>query len=237
MSRVAIVTGGTGYIGSATVRALARDGWNVLAADLVAPSAEIGYTHFVELDVRSPESVQATTEQARSLGEIGALVINHGVLEPTSPSKYDEETVQRILEVNLKGALRLLHAITPHVGPDGAIVNISSVTASIGGIQGSYIYQAAKAAIEQVTRHFAVALGERGIRVNCVAPGFMDHPMRGAGEGVRAATSSGNRGRENPLGRAPAAEEVADVIAFLCSPRASAVNGVVLAVDCGFLAT
>jgi 3-oxoacyl-[acyl-carrier protein] reductase len=236
MSRVAVVTGGTGTIGRHTAAALIGDGWVVLAADLVPPVGDADQAEFVELDVTSSSSIEATTQRARSSGEVGALVVNHAIMEPTSPDAYDDALVQRVLEVNLKGALRVVHAIAPLMGAGGAIVLVSSVTASIGGIQGSYIYQASKAGLEQLTRHFAVALGERGIRVNCVAPGFMEHPPRGGGATVRASTSTGKRSRENPLGRRPTATEVAGVIAFLCSERASAVNGVVLPVDCGFLA-
>lgn len=239
MSGTAVVTGATGAIGTATVNALTADGWTVVSADIVAPADDsVRHPNFLQLDVTSPASVAKFAGGVAALGDIGALVVNHGILKATSVTEYDEAVVQDTLEVNLKGALRVLHAITPLMRSPASIVHVTSITASIGGIQGSYIYQATKAGLEQITRHFAIALGGRGIRVNAVAPGTMAEPMRGAGAGVRAATatSSFKRSRDNPLGRLVAPSEVADVIAFLCSERASAVNGTVIPVDCGFLA-
>ncbi|MCO5066700.1 MAG: SDR family oxidoreductase [Rhizobiaceae bacterium] len=238
MTGLAIVTGATGSIGEATVARLMVDGWTVLSADVSPPKDAAKHPNFVQLDVTSAHSVTKLFEAVAPLGEVQALVINHGILEPTSAATYDEDVVQKTLEVNLKGSLRVLQAVAPHMRSPASIVLTSSVTASIGGIQGSYIYQATKAGLEQITRHFAVALGLRGIRVNAVAPGMMADPMRGSGAKVRAATHTAGvtRSRDNPLGRPVIAAEVANVIAFLCSDEASAVDGIVLRVDCGLLA-
>ncbi len=238
MSRVAVVTGATGSIGTAITRQLGADGWTVISGDIAPPEYAIDHPHYVPLDVTSDDSVRELFQQATRLGELGALVCNQGILKRATAGSYDGELVQQTLDVNLKGTLRLLNAATDHLADNGAVVQISSVTASTGAIQGSYVYQATKAGIEQLTRFFAVALGPRGIRVNCVAPGMMAQAMRGDGLSVRTAQGNSAPGRRsNPLGRPVEANEVAEAVTFLCSSRASGISGVVLPVDCGFLAS
>lgn len=238
MSRVAIVAGATGSIGSATARQLTADGWIVVSGDLAGPVEASDHPHYFPLDVTSEESIDAIFEHARTLGEIGALVCNQGILKRAIAGAYDETVVQQTIEVNLKGTLRLLNRSAEVLIPGAAVILISSVTASTGAIQGSYAYQATKAALEQITRFFAVAWGPQSIRVNCVAPGLMADAMRGDGLSVRTALDNAAAGRRtSPLGRPVLASEVADAIAFLCSDRASAISGVSLPVDCGFLAS
>jgi NAD(P)-dependent dehydrogenase (short-subunit alcohol dehydrogenase family) len=114
------------------------------------------------------------------------------------------------------------------------MVFLSSITASIGRAHGGFAYLATKGGIESLTRAFAVALGARGIRVNCVAPGFVSVPMQGDGAEARA-----KRGGSEallpftPLKRLVTPEEVGDAIAFLCSSRASGISGVIVPVDAG----
>jgi len=235
VTRVVIVTGATGTIGTSICRCLMDDGWCVVAADVVAPDDPSDHPHFVQADVTSEASVAALFEAATALGTVLGLVINHGVLRRASAGIYDEALVQDSIEVNLKGTLRLLTLASRHVADGGAIVQISTVSVSTGAIQGSYIYQATKAGIEQLTRFFAVALGPKAIRVNTVAPGFMEQPMRGEGSKVRTAPGNAPESRRsNALGRSVKATEVANAVAFLCSPSASGITGVVLPVDCGF---
>jgi 3-oxoacyl-[acyl-carrier protein] reductase len=102
----------------------------------------------------------------------------------------------------------------------------------MGRTSSAFVYQATKAGVESITRSFAVGLASREIRVNCVAPGYLSEPMRGEGQVLRA-RQGGNEALKSftPFGRLVTPNEVAEVVAFLCSSRASGISGVVLPVD------
>jgi 3-oxoacyl-[acyl-carrier protein] reductase len=234
MTNVAIVTGGSGSIGWAACRHLAADGWTVINADVRPPEQSIAGCTFVELDVRSPESIRALFDAAATRGTIGALVAAHGILRETTVGTFDEAAVSDVIGINLTGVARLCNAGAPRIADGGAMVLISSVTAQMGRSHGAYAYQAAKGGVESLTRALAVALGAREVRVNCVAPGYLSVPMRGEGAEVRARLG----GTEpllafTPYRRLVTPEEVADLIAYLCSRRASGVSGAVIPVDGG----
>jgi len=137
-----------------------------------------------------------------------------------------------VLAVNLEGVARLLALSGPRMADGAAVVTVSSVTASMGRTQAAAVYQASKAGVEALTRSYAIALAPRGVRVNCVAPGYLSQPMQGEGTVLRA-RQGGNATLTamTPMGRLVTPEEVAEVIAFLCSSRASGISGVVLPVD------
>lgn len=234
MPDVVIVTGGTGSIGAAVCEVMATQGWTCLAADAVEPPEASGHA-FERLDVRSSASVGRVVDRARELGTLRALVNAHGILRETPlGSGVDDEAVNDVLAVNLKGVAKMSNAAAPEIADGGAIVNLSSVTAAMGRTRDAYAYQAAKAGVEALTRTFAVALAAREVRVNCVAPGYLSAPMRGAGAELRA-RQGGNAALAGltPFGRLVTPLEVAEVVAFLCSARASGVSGTVLAVDGG----
>jgi NAD(P)-dependent dehydrogenase (short-subunit alcohol dehydrogenase family) len=231
---VAIVTGGTGSIGSAACRTLAEDGWTVVAADMTPWEEAPANCTFVPLDVRSSASVAALFDAAAALGPIGALVTAHGILRETKVGTFDEGAVDAVFGVNLTSVARVCNLAAPRIADGGAMVLLSSVTANMGRSHGAFAYQATKGGVEALTRAFAVALGPREVRVNCVAPGYLSVPMAGEGAAVRARLG----GIEpllalTPFKRLIAPEEVADVIAYLCSRRASGVTGAVIPVDGG----
>jgi 3-oxoacyl-[acyl-carrier protein] reductase len=234
MPAVAIVTGGTGSIGAATGRRLAQDGFIVVLADMNEPAEPIAGCVFARLDVRSPESVAGLFRFALTLGSLQVVVNTHGILHETPIETFDEDEIAAIIAINLTGTARMAQAGGVHLADGGAMVFVSSVTASIGRAHGGYAYLATKGGIESLTRAFAVALGARGVRVNCVAPGFVSVPMQGPG-----AESREKRGGTEallpftPLKRLVTPAEVADAIGFLCSERASGIAGVVLPVDAG----
>jgi 3-oxoacyl-[acyl-carrier protein] reductase len=231
---VAIVTGGAGSIGRSTGRRLAHDGFTVVLADVNEPAETIAGCVFAQLDVRSAASIAEVFRFALTLGELGAVVNTHGILHETPVGTFNEDEIAAIIEINLTGTARMAHAAGEHLVDGGALVFVSSVTASIGRAHGGFAYLATKGAIESLTRALAVALGERGVRVNCVAPGFVSVPMQGTGADSRAKRG----GTEallpfTPLKRLVTPAEVADAIGFLCSEQASGIAGVVLPVDAG----
>ncbi len=233
MPDVAIVTGGTGSIGAAVCETLASQGWICLAADLVQPATPPAW-RFQHLDVLSAASIQEVVAQAGTLGTLRALVNAHGVLHHTPLADGADEAVDRILAINLKGVARMSRAAAGSIADGGAIVNLSSVTASMGRTRDAYAYQAAKAGVESLTRTFAIALAPREVRVNCVAPGYLSTPMRGEGAELRARQGGNDELKKfTPFGRLVTPHEVAEVVAFLCSARASGISGVVLPVDGG----
>jgi NAD(P)-dependent dehydrogenase (short-subunit alcohol dehydrogenase family) len=234
MPDVAIVTGGTGSIGAAICQILGAQGWSCLAADLVEPEAGASGSDFEHLDVRSYASIRHVIDRACSLGTLRALVNAHGILRETPLSQEAEDAIDAVLETNLKGVARVLNAAAGVIADRGAVINLSSVTASMGRTQNAYAYQAAKAGVEALTRTFAIALAPREVRVNCVAPGYLSTPMRDTGAELRT-RQGGNAALERftPFGRLVTPWEVAEVVAFLCSSRASGISGVVLPVDGG----
>jgi 3-oxoacyl-[acyl-carrier protein] reductase len=239
MADVAIITGGTGSIGRAVCEVLAADGWICIAGDLVEPDEAVKPgVHFHPLDVGSADSIAGLLDRAQSIGTLRALVAAHGILAETpfgAPLDAAEEAaVDRIIDVNLKAVARLCSAAAPAIADGGAIVTLSSVTASMGRAKGAFAYQATKAGVEALTRTFAIALAPREIRVNCIQPGYLSEPMRGAGAQLRA-RQGGNKALEafTPFGRLITPREVAEAIAFLCSRRASGISGTVLPVDGG----
>lgn len=233
MPRVAVVTGGTGSIGRATCRRLVDDGFVVIAADMQAPAEAVEGCTFAQLDVRSGASIAGVLDRAESLGSLAAVVTAHGILRGTPVGAFDEDAIAAVFDINLTGVARMANAAANRIGDRGALVFVSSITAQIGRTHSAFAYQATKGGVESMTRAFAVALGGREVRVNCVAPGFVSVPMQGEGAASRAQQGEDALLALTPFKRLITPAEVAGVIGFLCSDRASGVTGAVIPVDGG----
>ncbi|MCZ7526685.1 MAG: SDR family oxidoreductase [Acidimicrobiia bacterium] len=234
MSDVALVTGAAGGIGAAIVDRLAKADYEVVAGDVADPGPERPGVHPVRLDVTSPDDVAAAVAAAAERGRFRALVNCAGFLRSTPVDGTAEADVEATVAVNLVGTMRVCRAAAAALRAPAAIVNIGSIAAASGSAPGVSAYGATKAGLEGYTRALACELGPRDVRVNLLAPGFVRAPMS---ELLRSTPRGEERlVRQVPLGRLAEPEEIAEVVEFLLSERASYVNGVVLPVDGGTLA-
>jgi len=230
---VALVTGGAGGIGTAINERLVEAGYTVLAGDLTDAPAE-GGVHRARVDVTDATSVDEFVAAGARLGQIGAVVNCAGVVRFTPLTGYDEADASMLWEINVAASARVCRAAAAHIVDGGAIVNIGSLTGSFGRLEGASLYGATKAGVEAYTRYVACELAPRGIRVNAVAPGFIAVPMSPS----MRAVSGGEEEvvKQVPLGRLGETTEVAEVVEFLLSDRASYVTGTTIWVDGGVLA-
>jgi 3-oxoacyl-[acyl-carrier protein] reductase len=234
---VAIVSGATGAIGSATCRALVASGHHVIvgyrsgadaAAALVTELAP--HATAVPLEVTDAEQVQACVDAAAGLGTLAVVVNNAGMTGDGLLLTLEADTFDRTIETNLRGAYLLTRAaLRPMLRARfGRVINVSSIVA-LRGNAGQVAYGAAKAGLIGMTRSLAREVARKGITVNAVAPGFVESAMTLAlPDAARSALVDAA-----PIGRAVTADEVAAAIAYLASPQAGATTGVVLPIDGG----
>ena len=239
VGKVAIVTGAGGGIGSAVARALSAQGALVVGAD-VAPAvgdlmAALG-GHGLCGDLTDGAFTEMLVAEAVDKGgRLDVLVNGAGVQLRTAAIDIDDEGWQRLVDVNLTAVYRLTRqAAKALMATRGCVVNIASSSAD-RAVAGIVPYGATKAALTQLGKGMAVELGPFGVRVNAVAPGYVETPMTAAlldQEDVRAQKLA-----RIPLQRFADGDDVADVVTFLCSDAARYVTGVVLPVDGGYCIT
>lgn len=243
--RVAVVTGGTSGIGLALVRGLAEAGADVVPlgrrldlVDAAAAEVEARGRRALRLgaDVTDRASLEAALrETLAALGGVDILVNCAGRTKRTPSLDLSEEEWSAILETNLTGTFRASQVFGRHMleRGSGRIVNVASL-ASFVGLYEVAAYTASKSAVAGLTRALAVEWGPRGVNVNAIAPGVFRTAMN-------SALLDSERGREllarTPLGRYGRVEELQGACVFLCSEAASFVNGEIVAVDGGFLAS
>lgn len=241
---VAIVTGAADGIGWATAQRLAADVDHVALLDLRedaarARAAELGAAHIgVACDVSSEASVTAAVGAVlERFGRIDMLVNNAGIGEQAAPTlEQDVAAFDRVLNVHVRGTFLMSREAAKAMlaQGSGAIVNIASI-AGLAGIPTRNAYGAAKAGIAAMTRAMACEWARSGLRVNAVAPGYVrtalvDELERQGRIDIAAITA------RTPMARLAAPSEIAEVIAFLASHKASFITGATLNADGGWLA-
>jgi NAD(P)-dependent dehydrogenase (short-subunit alcohol dehydrogenase family) len=240
-NKVTLITGGAQGIGEACARRFAREGAPVVIADVDATrgqalAKELGAL-FVACDVGNKAQVDALIASVIAQhGHIDVLVNNAGIFKAANFLDVTEEDFDAVIRVNLKGAFLVAQAAARAMAKQqsGSIVNMSSVNAVLA-IPSIASYNASKGGINQLTRAMALALVDKGIRVNAVAPGTIATEL--AAKAVL--TSDEAKARimsRTPMKRLGTPAEVADVVAFLASDAASYITGEIITIDGGRMA-
>jgi NAD(P)-dependent dehydrogenase (short-subunit alcohol dehydrogenase family) len=238
----ALVTGGLRGIGLATCRALLDAGYDVTAvsrsaSDAAAATASVADARFhaVPLDVRDEGAVAGLVDELATGGRLTAAVAAHGVYPDARPAvDTSTDAWREVLEINLVGAFVVAReaARAMRAGGGGAIVLVGSAN-GLGAEPGQSAYNVSKAGIHSLAQSLGVELGRDGIRVVAVAPGWVRTAMTEAS--ITPDLTSGAT-RYNAQARVAGPEEVAALIAWLCSPAASYLTGCTIPVDGGQMA-
>ena len=241
--KIAVVTGAGSGIGTAITRLFAGEGAKVVLGDLAESGAALaaelaaeGFeVMFQRVDVTDETSAAALMQVAVThFGRLDILVANAGIPERKSPiHELDLTAWRRVIDVDLTGVAicNKFAAGAMLATGGGAIVNMASILGHVGQ-ENSNAYSAAKAAVVNLTRSVALTYARQGIRANCVSPGYVDTPLLAK---LPDATRQMMLVRQ-PIGRLARPEEIAQVVAFLASDRASIITGACINADGGYTA-
>lgn len=240
--RVAAVTGASGGIGAAIARELARTGDHVVLLDVNVENARVqaeaiaaeygGGALAMDCDVTARESVEAAlAAAAETFGSVDVLINNAGITRDNLLFKLEDDEWDDVIAVHLKGAYLCSRAAQRYMVKQryGKIVNLSSTSAL--GNRGQANYSTAKAGLQGLTRTLALELGPFNINVNAVAPGYVDTEMTRAVArrlGKDPEAYKAERAATIPIRRAGQPEDIAALVQFLCSDRASYVSGQII---------
>ncbi len=246
--KVALITGGSTGIGHATALAFAREGANVVIADVAVEQCNEtvqsivksgGKALCVQVDVSKADQVESMINQTmQTFGRLDFAFNNAGIEGASAPTaEYPIDSWNRVIAVNLTGVWLCMHFEIPAMLKQGggAIVNMASILGQVG-FANSSAYVGAKHGVIGITQAAALEYAAKGLRVNAVCPGFIETPML-----ERAGMLSDPELRAmitnlHPIQRMGRPEEIAEPVVFLCSDKASFITGEALAIDGGYLA-
>jgi 3-oxoacyl-[acyl-carrier protein] reductase len=243
--KTALVTGAASGIGEAVVRRFREEGAEVVAAglqpELLAELARQTGARAADCDVTQEPDVRRAVDQARALGRLDIVVNAAGIVQADDVADIDDRVWERVLAVNLTGAMRVCRAAIPQMQRQGggAIVNIASV-AAFNASAGMGSYAPSKAGLVALTRSIANRYGADAIRANCLCPGWVRTPMSetemreaGGARGIGMEAAFDELKTRIALQRIALPAEMAACVLFLASDDASFVTGAVLVADGG----
>ena len=237
--KIAVVTGGASGIGLATTKKLLSEGANVIILDLKMDEEIInsfgGNAIYLKCDVSNEENVKNCIEEIiKKFNHIDYLVANAGIGGSASkPHEVSMDEWNKVISVNQTGIFLLNKYVINEMlkSGKGAVVNTSSMYGLVGSTT-SFAYSASKGAINQMTRSLALTYARDNIRVNAIAPGYVDTPILSmVPDNVKKAM-----GNELPIGRLGKDTEIANLICYLLSDDASFITGSIIPIDGGFTA-
>lgn len=229
--RVVLVTGTSSGIGTAIARGLTEAGVTVIGTHNTNAEAAESVTsrgwqrESVHVDLADQTSRQALIDTVMSRGKLAGIVNNAAAIDFATWDAYSMGEWSKVLEVNVTAPLHLVHGLRDVLDVGASVVNIASTDGMTGAL-ASLAYSASKAALINLTKSLGNILGPSGIRVNAIAPGWVDTGMSTA--------ASHTAGDQTPLGRNGRPEEIADVALFLLGDTSSYVNGATIIVDGGY---
>ncbi|HEY0666075.1 MAG TPA: 3-oxoacyl-ACP reductase FabG [Gallionella sp.] len=236
MTKRALVTGGSGAIGSAVCRQLAKDGCEVIvhANSNLAQAQQLaeeivgsgGSARAVAFDITDASATGAAVEEVLAAGAVQILVNNAGIHDDAVLPGMRPEQWARVIDVSLNGFFNVTQPLMmPMISKRwGRIINMSSL-AAVAGNRGQVNYAAAKAGLHGATKSLALEVASRGITVNAVAPGIIVSPM------IETAFPKEVISSMVPMKRAGKPEEVADLVSFLASDRAAYISGQIISIN------
>ena len=248
-NRIAIVTGAGSGIGQASAIRLAEEGATVTCADINGEAVNATVKQIIDSGLKADGQVidisdsKACTElvdsTAAKFGSVDILVNNAGVNLPGVFHEVTNETIDRTLNVNVKGAMFLTRAAIPHMlkNKRGSIVNMSSVNGLVSEPYLS-VYSASKGAIVMFTRGIALDYAKTGIRCNAICPGWVDTPINHAHAKMLGGLDHVYKTIDSfqPIGRPGTSREIANVVLFLASDESSFMTGSIVSADGGMTA-
>jgi dihydroanticapsin dehydrogenase len=247
--KVAIVTGAGSGIGEASAIRLAEEGAIVICADINGAAAESvaqairatgGQASSASIDISDDKACDAVVAQTiKDCGTVDILVNNAGVNLPGVFHEVSNETIDRTLSVNIKGAMYLTRAVLPAMlkQGSGSIVNMSSVNGLVSEPYLS-VYSASKGAIVMFTRGIALDYAKTGVRCNAICPGWVDTPINHAHAKMLGGLDHVYKTIDSfqPIGRPGTPREIANLVLFLASDESSFMTGSIVSADGGMTA-